>query len=165
MTADPLNLERLRTEHAGAVAQAEAMAEEIALREQAQLEEQAARRAEWDEQFVAGHRAQVREIEARSRQVRETFRQAVLDNPVFEAWIAMRADRWRRAVLAQQVQGSLVRLGREQEAARIAGLEYREPRLFEDVLEFVETEAQARAEDEGTERDEQREAHVMGQSS
>lgn len=160
MTA--VDLDELAARHARAQAEAEAAATELAEREQQMLTEQTTRRAEWDTDFVDGYRARVQEIEARSRSVREAFRLAVLDSPVIAAWIDLRADRWRRMVLAGQVQGSLVRLGREQEAARHQGPEWRDPRLFEDVLEFAEIEAQSRAEDEGTELDRLREEHATG---
>lgn len=157
-----IDLDELAARHARAQAEAEATAAELAAREQAMLEAQAARRAEWDRQFVDSYRDRIVAIENRTREVQSAFRDAVLSTPLVEAWIDLRADRWRRMVLANAMAGSLVRLGREQEAARYPSPDWREPRLLEDLVEYADQEAQARAEDEVAALDQQREEHAAG---
>ena len=153
-------IEELQRQHAQAQATAEAAAQQIAEHEQRIAAEQAERRAQWDAGLVAEYSRRARDLDAEAKEARAAFRAAVVDSPLVAAWIADRAVRWRKDALVSQMHNSLVRLGREREMGRYPVVEYRSPRLLEDIVELADAEAQERGIEEGAELDRQREAHV-----
>ncbi len=82
---------------------------------------------------------------------------------MFSAWIKYRAGRERRTHLRMEIQNAMNRSGIP--GTRPADLNYTDPRLLEDVLDFAEKEARRIVADEMAEHHERREAAGNGDSA
>lgn len=156
MAAD---VQALAAEHAEHQAAADAAAAQLAQRQAEIAAEQATRGQSWDRGLLAEHMTRRRALEAEERDARAAFRQAVLDAPLVAAWVRYRAARHRRASLAQDVSSAAARVGDER---RIETLNWRDPRLLEDLVAFAEEAAEDIALEEGADRQRQRDEYVAG---
>lgn len=112
---------------------------------QAKLDQQAAaehakrgqRLAEYDQQTVVDYPDQEASIKAAEDAARDAFIEAVKADPACAAWIKYRAARWRRTHLRSHVQAAAHGVGVDGPA----DLAYRDPRLFEDILQLCEDAA------------------------
>ncbi len=149
------------------LAEAEERAEQIRRQVEQQQAEEAAARARrlerFDRELVAAYPAQEEAIHAEEQQAYEEFRAAVLADPVFSAWIKYRAGRERRTHLRMEIQNAMNRSGIP--GTRPADLNYTDPRLLEDVLDFAEKEARRIVADEMAEHHERREAAGNGDAT
>lgn len=159
MSAD---LDALAGRHAEAQAAADAAAAELASRRAEVDAEQAERGADWDRELVGQYRPLLDGLRTEEADARAAFHQAVIDTPLIAAWVRYRSVRHRRAMLTQDVESAGVRVGDER---RLEPVNWRDPRLFEDVLKLAEDEAEQLAVDEASERQRRRDEHVRGNPS
>ncbi len=120
--------------------------------EQQQAVEQAAREQRlqvYDKQTVDGFPAEEEALRTEEQQAREAFTEAVKADPMLAAWTAYRAAYWRRYHLRSHVAQAGRNVGVEDGPNDLA---YRDPRLFEDVLQTCEDTARDIAEMEMMER-------------
>ncbi len=147
-----------------ALAEAEERAAQLRRQvEQQQADEAAARtrRLErFDRELVAAYPAREEAIHAEEKQAFEEFRAAVLADPLVAAWIKYRAGRERRTFLRMEVTNAMNRSSID--GPRHPDLNYRDPRLLEDVLDFAEKEARRIVAEEMDAHHERREAAGRG---
>lgn len=163
MTATP-DLDDLARRREEAQAAADAAAEELAVAEAERDAERNRRREEWDFGIVAEHADRVRALEREERELRATFYDVAMADPMVRAWIEFRAVRWRRMALDSQVANALVRVGREAESMRVSTATpgWVEPTLWADVVAAADDLAQERGADDAAAFDEHREKITRG---
>ncbi|MFF9494247.1 hypothetical protein [Streptomyces flaveolus] len=134
----------------------QATAELFAARE-AEQERQAGRRADWERGLLDSWEDRDAQLQAEGRQARDDFAAAIAADPVWAAWIRVRAADARRNALRSTASGAQHQ--HAPEAGEIPLLSYREPtRLWDEILRVVQEQEQQAANEETnllhTERDE-----------
>ncbi|MHC3451258.1 hypothetical protein [Streptomyces prasinus] len=140
----------------------QALADLDAARE-AENERQAGRRADWERGLLDSWQDRDAQLQAEERQARADFAAAIAADPVWAAWIRVRASWGRRNALRSTADGA--RRHHTPQAGEIPLLSYREPtRLWDEILHVVREEEQEAANEETTLLHTERDQYAKGDS-
>ncbi|MDP9428329.1 MAG: hypothetical protein M3Q47_05365 [Actinomycetota bacterium] len=164
-TIDPaaVDLAQARKQLAEAEERAEAIRRQVE-QQQADAAAARARRLEQFDQAALTNLAEREEaVHEEEKQARDEFRAAVLAAPIFSALIRHRAGRWRRTYLRDERVNVMNRI--DAPGSRPSALNYYDPRLLEELVQFCEDEARRIAADEMDEYHQRRQAAGNGDSA
>lgn len=151
----------LQAKAAAPAAELDQAAAELAAAQAAEAERQAERRAAWDRGLLAQWEDQDKELHAEEKQARADFLKALQNDPVWSAWVRMRATWHRRNAIRSTADG--IRYREDPQGAQVPLLSYREPTILWDaIIQAIEDQGQDAAAAETQRLHDEREAYAKG---
>ncbi|MFF3894657.1 hypothetical protein ACFYY3_15980 [Streptomyces sp. NPDC001812] len=163
ITALEQRVDDLQKKAAGPTAELEQVRAELDAAREAENERQAGRRADWERGLLDSWEDRDAQLQTEERQARADFAAAIAADPVWSAWIRVRASWGRRNALRSTADGA--RRHHTPQAGEIPLLSYREPtRLWDEILSVVQQEEQEAANEETSLLHTEREQYAKGDS-